>query len=121
MNHHVGRSWAGHPLEDACPCPKEACGLVSQPSNECTEHPLHAMKTIRQSHRSQDCPGLAGQVQRLVSHAAEGFYSSLDDIAGKFELDSKQFRAFVEAELGELPGYQEWMQECWERIEGDVS
>lgn len=25
---HVGRTWTGHAIEDACPCPQEPCGLV---------------------------------------------------------------------------------------------
>lgn len=25
---HMGRSWSGSRLEDECPCPQEACGLV---------------------------------------------------------------------------------------------
>lgn len=58
---HSGRSWVGHPLEDACPCPKEACGLVnmSNVDEDCEQHGMGATKTIRQSHFGDDCPGAA--------------------------------------------------------------
>lgn len=58
---HIGRSWDGHDLEDECPCPKAPCGLVVQETaaQECDEHPLSARRTIRQSHRADQCP--AGQ------------------------------------------------------------
>lgn len=55
---HVGRSWSGHGLEDECPCPQAACGLVDTDDivEECTEHPMRAAKTIRQHHYSHQCP-----------------------------------------------------------------
>ena len=58
MSDHIGRSFDGHPLEDACPCPQEACGLVdiSRTDPACAQHPLHAGKTIRQSHPAERCP-----------------------------------------------------------------
>lgn len=57
---HVGRSWAGHPLEDACPCPKAPCGLViqGQALDACPEHAPGAFKTMRQGHPSEQCPGV---------------------------------------------------------------
>lgn len=57
-DHHVGRSWTAHPLEDACPCPQEPCGLValSKVDPECQQHAGAAAKTFRQSHRAEDCP-----------------------------------------------------------------
>lgn len=55
---HIGRSWAGHDLEDDCPCPKAPCGLVVQETvaEECDQHPIQAAKTMRQSHRADQCP-----------------------------------------------------------------
>lgn len=53
--HHFGRSWSGHAIEDACPCTKASCGLVSEPSAECTEH--SGTKSTRQSHPADACPG----------------------------------------------------------------
>lgn len=57
--YHVGRSWTGHELEDACPCPQESCGLVALPgqNNDCPQHGFTAGKTMRQAHRAEDCPG----------------------------------------------------------------
>ena len=57
---HFGRSWASHPLEDACACPKAPCGLISgrEINESCPEHALSAMKTIRQSHPEEACPGV---------------------------------------------------------------
>lgn len=58
---HVGRSWTGHPIEDECPCPKEPCGLIDSAKSvdECGQHPSRRAKSIRQSHRAEDCPGAA--------------------------------------------------------------
>lgn len=58
---HIGRSFAGHPLEDACPCPQEKCGLVALENAvlDCPEHGLHRAKTIRQTHLAERCPGAA--------------------------------------------------------------
>lgn len=66
MNLHIGRSWTGHPLEDACPCPKAPCGLVvlEQASPECDQHssnPLQA-RTMRQIHDSEHCPGIEAEL-----------------------------------------------------------
>lgn len=59
MGWHAGRSWSGTRLEDACPCPKEPCGLVdiARTVPECLEHPLNRVKTFRQGHYPQHCPG----------------------------------------------------------------
>lgn len=51
---HVGRSWAGHDLEDSCPCPQAACGLAL-PVGGCPEHGLEAGKTFRQMHTEEAC------------------------------------------------------------------
>lgn len=55
---HIGRSFEGHPLEDDCPCPKAACGLVihEMVDPDCPQHALTACKTIRQSHSASVCP-----------------------------------------------------------------
>ena len=56
---HMGRSFVGHPLEDACPCPKAPCGLIisDQIDESCDQHPMRHGKTYRQGHRPEDCPG----------------------------------------------------------------
>jgi len=56
---HYGRSFSDTRLEDVCPCKKEACGLVSVEgvNSDCLEHPMGRMKTIRQAHMTEDCPG----------------------------------------------------------------
>ena len=59
MTHHIGRSFQGHILEDACPCIKAPCGLaVRERINlRCDQHAVVAAKTIRQSHQGDQCPG----------------------------------------------------------------
>lgn len=56
---HVGRNWTGHVTEDACPCPKQPCGLVDteDTSPDCTQHPFGRSKTMRQGHPADACPG----------------------------------------------------------------
>jgi hypothetical protein len=56
---HIGRDWEGHAIEDACPCPKEPCGLVSpaRAHPDCDEHPPVLLKSVRQGHVAADCPG----------------------------------------------------------------
>lgn len=73
MSHHIGRAYAGHTIEDSCPCPKADCGLVSLDAQDpdCPEHAFHAAKTMRQGHLERDCPALsprdwaAAQLQTL--------------------------------------------------------
>lgn len=58
---HMGRSFSGTRLEDACPCPKAACGLVITTglmTSDCPEHAFAATKTMRQGHRAEQCPGV---------------------------------------------------------------
>jgi hypothetical protein len=57
---HIGRSFNGTRLEDNCPCKKAPCGLVIQDDidSACTEHPAERAKSIRQSHRAEECPAL---------------------------------------------------------------
>ena len=56
---HIGRSFMDTHLEDACPCPKEPCGLVriDKISEKCEQHGFGHAKTIRQSHLEERCPG----------------------------------------------------------------
>ena len=59
--YHVGRSWwPHHSVEDACPCPKAACGLVvlSQAREDCPEHGFHKGKSLREIHPAHLCPAL---------------------------------------------------------------
>lgn len=56
---HIGRSFAGHPLEDDCPCPQEACGLIAMDKavSDCSQHGFHKARTMRQGHLAGQCPG----------------------------------------------------------------
>lgn len=56
---HVGRAWAGHSIEDECPCLQQLCGLVDYglAHPDCEHHPASRMKSMRQGHRAKDCPG----------------------------------------------------------------
>jgi hypothetical protein len=56
---HIGRAWDDTEIEDACPCPQEACGLVDpmRADPECDQHGPGTAKTMRQGHRSDQCPG----------------------------------------------------------------
>jgi len=54
---HVGRSWSGHRIEDACRCIKTPCGLVAEENPDCDQHGWKAARTLRQSHRADECPG----------------------------------------------------------------
>lgn len=56
-SYHVGRAWSGHEIEDECPCPQQACGLVAMCdiNHGCAQH--GATKTIRQGHPAVLCPG----------------------------------------------------------------
>ena len=55
---HIGRSWFGHHLEDACPCPKAPCGLAISGSYDCPQHSVDAAKTLRQMHDDEHCPAV---------------------------------------------------------------
>lgn len=55
---HYGRAGSGTEIEDGCPCPKAPCGLVvglQVFGGPCTQHTV--VKTIRQSHPADACPG----------------------------------------------------------------
>ncbi|MFC4062811.1 hypothetical protein ACFOWE_31355 [Planomonospora corallina] len=57
--YHRGRSWSGHELEDGCPCPQEACGLVDLDKADpgCDQHgQSHPPRSMRQGHPAVDCP-----------------------------------------------------------------
>jgi len=57
MGWHIGRSFSGTVLEDACPCGQAECGLVCELDPDCDQHPFGSCKTIRQSHLAAECPG----------------------------------------------------------------
>lgn len=63
MAYHLGRSWPGYgtPMEDACPCPKTACGLVDDTTvhPECDQHPPQRSKTMRHIHPADQCPEIS--------------------------------------------------------------
>lgn len=61
MSTHAGRSWSGTEIEDTCPCPKEACGLVDlfRADPGCPDHWWERAKSMRQGHRAEDCPARA--------------------------------------------------------------
>lgn len=56
---HIGRSWGGprHLEKEDELCEKAPCGLIAKAHPDCPEHHYTAMKTIRSSHRAEDCPG----------------------------------------------------------------
>lgn len=74
MSRHFGRSFFGHALEDACPCPKAPCGLVGGDTEIvfCGEHSVAAMKTIRQSHDEFECPAYLPHEVHWTLRAQEG-------------------------------------------------
>lgn len=53
---HMGRAWAGHAIEDACPCVQAPCGLVvsGQRDPACRQHTSD--KSFRQEHSENECP-----------------------------------------------------------------
>lgn len=57
---HVSRTWEGHGVEDACPCPQEPCGFVApdRAVPECRHHPEERVKAMRRGHPSDACPGV---------------------------------------------------------------
>jgi hypothetical protein len=60
MSFHVGRAFNNHIIEDSCICAQEKCGLVNQDiiNPHCDQHAITAAKSLRQSHRAEDCPAL---------------------------------------------------------------
>ena len=62
--YHSGRCWPpSTAIEDECPCPQEACGLVDpqRAHPDCEQHyfldnPLKA-RSMRQGHPADQCPG----------------------------------------------------------------
>jgi hypothetical protein len=59
LAYHVGRSFSGSTIEDACPCPQEPCGLIRMDRARagCLQHALGRAKTMRQAHPGGECPG----------------------------------------------------------------
>lgn len=59
---HFGRSWTGHSIEDACPCPKAPCGLVvfGAWDPNCEQHAPERANTVRQTHPAEKCPAVTG-------------------------------------------------------------
>lgn len=72
---HSGRSWTSTFLEDACPCPKEPCGLVcpADADPDCLEHPFTRMKSMRQGHSEENCPGRREWIA-ANNHQAGGYW-----------------------------------------------
>lgn len=70
---HVGRAWSGHDIEDECPCPQELCGLVdtSRADPDCDQHPPTRARSLRQGHRSDQCPARAGTLENAATAAEE--------------------------------------------------
>lgn len=58
---HVGRWTGSHDVEDRCPCPQEACGLISaaRALRVCPQHAWDADRPLRSGHWASDCPGAA--------------------------------------------------------------
>jgi ribosomal protein L37E len=58
---HTGRAFTGHTMEDECPCPQEACGLIdlNKADTECSQHGFGKSKTMRQGHTAENCPGVS--------------------------------------------------------------
>ncbi|SEM70374.1 hypothetical protein [Streptacidiphilus jiangxiensis] len=56
---HIGRAWEDTEIENVCPCPQEACGLIDpmRAAPECDQHGPGTAKTMRQGHRADQCPG----------------------------------------------------------------
>lgn len=81
---HVGRSWEGREIEDACPCPKEPCGLVDQARAvpECDEHHPSKACSIRQSHPGLLCP------RRPADPPAGGHPRHVDEHAHRIGADA---------------------------------
>lgn len=56
---HFGRHFVGNFIERMCPCELAPCGLATSASfnTQCDQHGWAAAKTMRQMHKSVDCPG----------------------------------------------------------------
>ncbi|CAO0836118.1 hypothetical protein SMICM17S_10319 [Streptomyces microflavus] len=96
MGTRIGRSWKGtSDIEALCPCPKAPCGLVDMGnmSDECKQHPPENAKTIRTSHRPEDCPEIGRDVVVAMGRtikAREAVVKAADEWDGvyfSFELD----------------------------------
>lgn len=56
---HISRTFTGHSVEDACPCPQAPCGLVIVAAivHTCPQHGKIGRGTILAMHEGEDCPG----------------------------------------------------------------
>lgn len=120
MASHIGRSWngPGH-LEALCPCPKA----------ECKQHPPENMKTIRTSHRPEDCPEIGRDVVVAMGRtikAREAVVKAADEWDGvyfSFELDDAldDYRAAVEHEAAERIRNSERLRDFTDDHMGDCN
>lgn len=88
---HIGRAWAGHKLENECPCVKEDCGLVNFENidENCPQHAIEAGKTMRQYHSDSDCPALIEDridVEEAAKAREEGQWISHQDLMKELDL-----------------------------------
>lgn len=74
---HMGRSWTGHHMEDECPCPQEACGLIARDkvAEDCPQHYFGRSKTMRSIHRVADCERIVAEnkaeAEKLAEHSTD--------------------------------------------------
>lgn len=115
---HISRGFLGQQhIEAGCHCPQLPCGYVAQSQvfdSDCPQHSFDAAKTIRSGHPASSCPALPTVLAKSIGRAWEDFCHALDSIAAEHDLDSDQFGRFVLDNLGDMPAYDEWMQETWE-------
>ncbi|MFB7479548.1 hypothetical protein ACFUEM_08640 [Streptomyces anulatus] len=131
MANHIGRSWGGPgDCEALCPCPKAPCGLVDvdNVSEACTQHPPLRCKSIRTSHRPEDCPGTGRDVVVAMKRTAEARQAVIDAAADGERgfispdlLDAlDEYRAAVEHEAAEHIREDSWgRRDRWGRYENE--
>ncbi|MFB7823852.1 hypothetical protein [Streptomyces hydrogenans] len=120
MAHHIGRSWGGPShIEALCPCPLAPCGLVDRDNvdSECQQHPVGRMKTIRESHAAEDCPGFGAELTEAIGKT-ELARIAVFDVAASEDADHGDFldaldayRAAVEHEAAERIRVRAWSGE----------
>lgn len=82
MKYHIGRSWSGTRLEDDCPCEKAPCGLVASMDDSCPQHSPFAIKTIRQMHTEDNCPG-ENMIDPKSCHEYDTYYGFVGGLERK--------------------------------------